>query len=155
MVADCHLAFLHCFKQRALHFRRSAVDFVGQHEVGEDRAFLYLELLVLYRVDHCAEHVGREQVGSELYAAVFGIDQLSQSFDGKGFGQARHAFEKNVAVGEHGCEKRFHQMFLAHDGLVHASGDHCDEVAFGGHQFVELPDVDAVAHKRVYSVRGS
>ena len=33
--ADGHLMFLHGFEQRALHFRRRAVDFVGQQQVGE------------------------------------------------------------------------------------------------------------------------
>ena len=38
LVADGDLVFLHRFQQRALHLGRRAVDFVGQDEVGEDRA---------------------------------------------------------------------------------------------------------------------
>ena len=36
--AERDLAFLHRFEQRALHLGRRAVDFVGEDEVGEDRA---------------------------------------------------------------------------------------------------------------------
>ena len=35
---DGDLAFLHHFQQRALHLGGRAVDFVGQHQIGEDRA---------------------------------------------------------------------------------------------------------------------
>ena len=34
-----HLRLFHRFEQRALRFRRGAVYFVGQHDVGEKRAF--------------------------------------------------------------------------------------------------------------------
>ena len=38
LVADRDLPFLHGFEQRALHLGGRAVDFVGEDEVGEDRA---------------------------------------------------------------------------------------------------------------------
>ena len=38
LVADGDLFFLHGFEQRALHLGGRAVDFVGEDEVGEDRA---------------------------------------------------------------------------------------------------------------------
>ena len=40
LVADGDLPLLHRFEQRALHLGRRAVDFVGQDDVGEDRALL-------------------------------------------------------------------------------------------------------------------
>ena len=36
---DRHLQFLHRFQQRRLRFGRSAVDFIGKQDVGEDRSF--------------------------------------------------------------------------------------------------------------------
>ena len=36
LFADGDLLFLHRFEQRALHFGGRAVDFVGEHEIGED-----------------------------------------------------------------------------------------------------------------------
>ena len=40
VVAERHLAFLHRFEQRALHLGRRAIDFIGQNEIGENRAVL-------------------------------------------------------------------------------------------------------------------
>ena len=37
LAADGDLLLLHRFEQRGLRFRRRAVDFVGQHDVGEQR----------------------------------------------------------------------------------------------------------------------
>ena len=36
--ADRHLALLHRFEQRRLDFSRCAIDFVGKHDVAEDRS---------------------------------------------------------------------------------------------------------------------
>ena len=85
-----HLMFLHGFEQRALHLCWGAVDFVGQHKVGEHGAFLHLKRLVFLRVDHRTHHVGREQVGRELYAAVAGVDESGQCLDGQRLSQSRH-----------------------------------------------------------------
>ena len=46
-VFDRHLIFVHRFQQRALGFRRGAIDFVGKNDVGEDRAGLELEVVEL------------------------------------------------------------------------------------------------------------
>ena len=100
VVADCDLAFLHSLEECGLHFGRGAVDFIGQYEIGENRAFLYLELLVFNAVYHCSEHVGREKVGRELDSAVFCVDKLCKCFYCQRFGQTGHTFEKDVAVGE-------------------------------------------------------
>ena len=62
---------LHRFEQRGLGFRRGAVDLVGEHEIGEDRAGLEAQSLVAALVglhDHAADDVGRHQVRSELNA---------------------------------------------------------------------------------------
>ena len=37
LFADRDLLFLHRFEQRALHLGRRAIDFVGEHQVGENR----------------------------------------------------------------------------------------------------------------------
>jgi hypothetical protein len=41
---DGHLALLHRLEQRRLHLGRRAVDLVGEHDVGEDRAGLEAKL---------------------------------------------------------------------------------------------------------------
>ena len=88
MVADCDLALLHGFQKGRLHLGRGTVYLVRQHKVGENRAFLYLELLGLNRIYHSTEHIGRKEVGSKLYAAVSGVDNLRECLDGKCLGKA-------------------------------------------------------------------
>ena len=44
LVLDADLLFAHRFEQRRLRARRGAVDLIGQHDVGEDRAGLEIEL---------------------------------------------------------------------------------------------------------------
>ena len=51
LAADCYLAFLHGFEQRALDFCGGAVDFVGKHDVCENRAFLRDKFALLLVVD--------------------------------------------------------------------------------------------------------
>ena len=48
LFADGDLPLLHRFEQGALHLGGGAVDFVGQHEVGEDRAELGGELAAFW-----------------------------------------------------------------------------------------------------------
>ena len=81
MVADGHLALLHGFEQSALYLGRGTVYFVGKHEVGENRAFLDLEFLLLDAVDHCADNVGGKQVRSKLYAVITRVDEFRQRLD--------------------------------------------------------------------------
>ena len=41
-----------------------------------------------------------------------------QGLDGKGFGQAGHAFEQDVAVGQQADDQAFDQIILADDDLA-------------------------------------
>ena len=70
LTTDSNLLFLHGLEQCTLHLCWGTVNFIGQHEVGKYGALLYLELLVLLRVDHSTYHVSREQVGGKLNTAV-------------------------------------------------------------------------------------
>ena len=65
---DRDAAFGHRLQQRGLRARRGAVDFVGQHDLGEDRPGAELELARLLIEDRAAGHVGRQQVGRALDA---------------------------------------------------------------------------------------
>jgi hypothetical protein len=69
---DGDLQFLHGLEHRGLGLGRSAVDFVGQHDIGEDRAADELELAAAadtgFLDDVGAGDVGRHQVRGELDA---------------------------------------------------------------------------------------
>ena len=88
LVADGDLLFLHRFEQRALHLGRRAVDFVGQNEVGEDRAASGGELAGLRIVNLRADHIGRQHVGRELQARET-FEDLRQGFNGTAFWPGR------------------------------------------------------------------
>ena len=40
VIVHRHLRFIHHLEQRRLRFRRGAVDFIGQHDVRENRSGL-------------------------------------------------------------------------------------------------------------------
>ena len=73
---------------------------------------------VLRIVNQRADDVGGQQVGRELDAMKLRLDGRGQRADGQRLGQARHAFEQDMAVGEQADEQPVHQMFLADDDLA-------------------------------------
>ena len=95
-----NLAFLHRLEKSALNLGGSAVDFVGEDEVGKQRATLDLEALGLYRIYHCADKVGRKQVGRELYSAVFGVDELREGLDRQCLCQTGHTLKEHMSVAQ-------------------------------------------------------
>ena len=76
---DRDLAFLHRLQQRRLDLGRCPIDLVGQDQIAEQRTGLELERSVLFAIDLRAGHVGGQQVGRELHAAKFALDQLGQA----------------------------------------------------------------------------
>ena len=98
--ADRHLALGHDLEQRRLHLGRRAVDLVGQHEVGEDRAELDVEGVLAGLVDAGADDVGGHEVGRELQAGERAADRAGQRLDGERLRDAGHTLEQAVAAGE-------------------------------------------------------
>ena len=60
------MTFCHHFQQGGLDLRRRAIDLVGQHDVGEDRAELDVERLLRRPVDAGPDEVRGHEVGREL-----------------------------------------------------------------------------------------
>ena len=115
LAGDRDLALLHRLEQRRLHLGRRAVDLVGEHEVGEDRPLLELELAALLglQVDLGAGHVRRQQVRRELDARQIGGEVFRQRLDRAGLGETRQAFDQQIAVGEQTDQHALDQMILA------------------------------------------
>ena len=116
--ANRDLFFLHRFEQRALHLGRRAVDFVGENEIREDRAFARGEAAGLRIVNLRADDVGGQHVRRELQARKFHADARGHGFDGQRFRQPRHAFEQNVAVGEQADDQPLGQIILPDDDFA-------------------------------------
>jgi hypothetical protein len=65
-----------------------------------------------------ADDVGGQHVRRELQAREFHVDAGGQRFHGEGFGQAGHAFEQHVAVGQQADDQPLGQIILADDDLA-------------------------------------
>ena len=116
---DGDLPLLHDFEQRRLGFGRGAVDFVGEQQVGEDRAAAEFEAAFAGVVDHAAGDVGGQQVGGELDALELAVDGFGEAFDKQGFAQSRHAFDEDVAAAEQRDQRFFDDLFLSDDDALY------------------------------------
>ena len=114
---------LHGLEKSRLHLRGRAVDLVGQNDLGEERALLDVELLGLLVEDHGPDEVSGEQIGRELNPGERRADDLGQGAHGEGLGQARHAFEQDMAAGQQPDEEALDHGILAHDASRHLLED--------------------------------
>ena len=80
---------LHGLQQGTLYLGWGTVDLVGEDEVREDWAFLYLEVLFPLAIHECPYDVCWQEVGGELDALVVGLYELCQSLDRQGLGETR------------------------------------------------------------------
>ena len=74
LIADGDLLFLHRFEQRALDLGGRAIDFVGEHEMGEDGAAPRGERAGLRIVNLRADDIGGQHVRRELQSREFDVD---------------------------------------------------------------------------------
>ena len=81
-----------------------------------------------------AGDVGGHQVGGELDTVELGAEDVGQGADEQGLGDAGHAFDQRVLVGEHGDERLVDHVLLADD-------DFADFRAGGGEQALELVEI--------------
>ena len=98
-----------------MHFRRRAIDLVGEHEIVEQRALAKHERAVLRPVDLRAREIGGQQVRRELQPMEVAFDAVTQHFDRTRLGKPRSAFDEQVAVAQEGDEHAIQQSLLADD----------------------------------------
>ena len=122
----------HRLQQRRLRLRRRAVDFVGQHEVGEHRTGPKRHrrpLAVLAAAEQLvAGHVGGHQVGRKLDAAVLPAKRGGQGLDHQRLGQARHAHDQGVGAGQRTDQQLVDHLVLADDDFVQGGADRPDAI---------------------------
>ena len=85
---DCHLPFGHRFEQRRLSFRGGAIDFVGEYDVGEDRAGLPFKKRAVLIENREPDHIRRQQIGSELNSLKRTVQRSRQRMCQRGFANA-------------------------------------------------------------------
>src|SRR6266550_634720 len=112
------LALLHDFEERALHFRRRAVDLIREEKVGEDRAERCLEVAGALVVDPCADEVGGNQVGRELDPLEVSGDRLRDRLYREGLSETGYPFDKQVATREETDHEALDQVVLPDDHLL-------------------------------------
>ena len=103
-VAHADLSLLHCLEQGRLGLRRCAVDLVGQHHVGKERALQKSQLsaattAILFQYLG-ADYVGWHQVGSELDPTEGEVEAAGQRADEQRLGESGHTFQQTVPAGE-------------------------------------------------------
>src|SRR5690606_37673920 len=118
-----------------------AVDFVGEHQVGENRPELAREVAGLLVVDGGADQVGGQQVGGELYARKLRTDGFANGSNGQRLSQARYALEQDVTACQQADEQAFDHVGLAYDDLPHLGDQIVDEGALLRDHFVHSSDV--------------
>jgi hypothetical protein len=113
---DAHLRLAHRFEQRRLRARRGAVDFVGEQNVGEHRAFVKMELLVALAEHRHAEDVRRQQIGRELDALELRVNRAGERLGQRRLARAGKIIQQHVAAaGERGEQLARRAGLAAHD----------------------------------------
>jgi maltoporin len=126
LAIDGHGALLHGLQQRGLGLRRRAIDLVRQQERGEDRAFDQREFVALQVENVGAGDVRRHQVGRELNAVELASQHARQRAREQRLGQARHAFDQRMLVGQDHHQRLADGILLADDHLADLGGDALD-----------------------------
>jgi hypothetical protein len=85
---------LHALQQGRLRLRRGTVDLVADHDVGEDRPRLELELPGLLVVGAHTGDVAGQQVGGELHATHRAVDGPRQRLGKHGLADSGHVLDE-------------------------------------------------------------
>ena len=109
------LEIVHGLQQRRLRARRGAVDFVGEDDVGEERAGVELETVLAPVEDRHADDVRGQQVRRELDAAELAVNGLGQGARQRRFADAGHVLQQDVAARQQAHERELDGFALAHD----------------------------------------
>ena len=120
LAVDRDVPLLHDLEQRCLRLRAGAVDLVGEHDVGEDRPAVELELALALVVDADAGDVTGQQVGGELDAAGRPGDALRDRASERGLAGAGEVLQQQVPFAEQGDEAQAHDEGLAEQHLLDA-----------------------------------
>jgi len=130
------LPLLHAFEKAGLGARNSAVDLVGEEDIGHDRPGLEGKTPVLLAVDIESRNVRGEQIRRELHPLEYPADASGEGLGDQCFPQAGDILQQHVPVRQKAHEQQFHDGLLAHDHLRHILHDtvtqteirHCDSM---------------------------
>ena len=114
-------------RPRSPHERQiaSRSQFIGEDEVGEDRAFARLKAAGLRVVNLRADDVGGHMSGVNCRRQNFTHACVRQRFHRERLGEAGHAFEEDVAVGQQADDQPLGQIILPDDDLAESLNSGC------------------------------
>lgn len=123
------LAFGHGLEESRLGAWRSAVDFVGDDDLGKNGSPSKLEFLRFLVIDRDASDVGGQQVGRALDPIEGASARDGQRPDEDGLGDSGDVLEQDVAAGDEGGEGVLDDLRLVHDDGLDIIQDIFDRVS--------------------------
>ncbi len=129
LARDRDLALFHGFEQGRLHLGRRAVDFVGEHQVGEDGAGAEIQRARAGAV--LGQHFGagdvrRQQVGRELDARKVAVQVLRQRLDRARLGEPGQPLDQDVAIRQETEDEALDDVLLPDDRAPHPGDERLD-----------------------------
>jgi hypothetical protein len=121
------LMLFHGLEQRALRLRRGAIDFVGQHQLRENRTALKAELTRVAIVHRHTEHVGRQQIAGELHALERQSQGFRESVSERRLADARNVLDQQMAARQQAGETEADLRILAEDDPVELGKHRLDD----------------------------
>jgi len=125
------LGFVHGLEKGGLCARRGAIDFVGEHDIGEDRTGPKFKLARFGIVNADAKNVARKQIRSELDALEGAMKRFGESLSQGGLADARNIFDEQMAAGEQRDERELDGFFLAVDRACDGAPKLRDDLSSG------------------------
>src|SRR5258707_2849949 len=107
------LSFVHRFEQSGLSSWRSAIDFVGQDDVGKERAGAEFKFTRIGLIDAYAENVAWQKIGSELHTLKAAVERFRERLGQSGFAHAGNIFDQQVTTREQRDQGQLDGFFFA------------------------------------------
>ena len=117
------LVLFHAFQERRLCLGAGPVDLVSEHDVGEDRPRLELEVTAFLVVDVHPGDVGRKEVGRELDAAERAVDRASDGLRQHRLSDAGDVRDQQVAFGHQADQRQLDLLLFPLDDVIDVMGD--------------------------------
>jgi hypothetical protein len=117
------LSLAHALQQGRLRARRSAIDLIGQQDIGERRARDEIEAPRLLIVDRHARHVVGQQIGGALQTLERHAQRDRQRTGEHRLARSRHVLDQHVAFAQQGGQQQLDGIPLADDDLLDVGDD--------------------------------
>ena len=115
-------SLLHGFEHGRLCLGSCSIDFVCEHDIGENRpAFKSETAAATFSLDQngCSNQVRRHQVRRELNASEFRVECAGKCTDQHRFSESRYSLKQNVAARDQGQQDAIDNRLLSYNNLAY------------------------------------